>query len=218
MTITTTGGLPNNAYGANIGSIVSPVTGGIAVQLSAPGAPGINAVETESQKATYAYATASFTLAATPTDILTLAGSASVVTRIKRISVFGISTAPGTLPISIVRRSTANSGGTSTSPTIMKHDISSATASTVVQLYTANTTTLGTTTGIIHNGRIVTASTVGVTTSGQALVWDFTVRNDEALVLRGAADIIAINGNGATVPGGGSFDLDVEFTEEPIGV
>lgn len=208
---------PINTYGG-IYSNLSPVSGQAANQLGAPGAPGIDAVETETQKATYAYATASLTVAATPTDILTIAGSASVVTRVKRIAVYGISTAPGTLPIALIRRSAANVGGTSTSPTVLKHDINDATASSTVQLYTANATTLGATTGTIHNGILVTGSTVGVTTSGQFLVWDFTTRNDKALVLRGATDVLAINGNGATVPGGGSFTFDIEFTEEPVGV
>lgn len=218
MSIASSGGLPNNAYGIPVAALVSPVNGAIASSLGAPGIPGVSAVETESQKPTYSYATSGFTVASTPSDILTIAGSASVTARIKRIAISGTSTAPGTMVFALTRRSTANSGGTSTSPTILKHDISSPAAASVVQLYTANTTTLGTTTGIVHNARVLTASTVGVTTSGRSVVWDFTNRNEEALVLRGAADIIAINGGGATVPGSGSFDFDILWTEEPAGV
>jgi hypothetical protein len=46
------------------------------------------------------------------------------------------------------------------------------------------------------------------------LVWDFSTRQDKALILRGTTDFIAINGNGATVPAGGAIDYEIEIEED----
>ncbi len=168
-------------------------------------------VATEGVRATYSYASQANTPAASPTDIFKIAGSATKVIRITRISIGGIATTAGYLKIALVRRSTAGSGGTATNPAALKHDTSDAAASATLTLYTANPT-VGTAVGTLHASRVFLPL---VTATGSApLVWDFTNRNEEAIVLRGTTDILAINGVADTVPAGGVLDIDVTWIEE----
>lgn len=168
-------------------------------------------VATEGVRATYCYASQANTPAATPTDIFKIAGSATKVIRITRIAIGGIATTAGYLKIALVRRSTAGSGGTSTTVIGGKHDTNDPTASATLTLFTANPT-VGTAVATLHNGRVFLPL---VTATGSAgLVWDFTQRNEEGIVLRGTTDILAINGVGDTVPSGGVLDLDITWLEE----
>ncbi len=188
---------------------------GYAVQASSPGAPGIASVDTESQKATYGYATTSFTPPATPTDVLEIAGFAGGVTRIKRIAVYGLCTANANASgvVQLIRRSTADNGTVSTTLTMVKHDFNDPGASSTVKLW-SQTVTQGTTTGIMHAQRFTYGCTIAPSTSAVGAVWDFTNRNDKGIVLRGTTDSLTVNLAGATLPTGGTIDLDILFTEE----
>lgn len=168
------------------------------------------AVSMEGVRSTYSYASFANTPAATPTDILTLTGSASKTIRVTRIAIGGIAGTAGYLKIAVLRRSTANSAGTSTAPTAMKHDTNSDAASGVLALYTANPTT-GTLVGVLHAGRVFLPLVTA--TGSYQWVWE-AGRDEQAIVLRGATDILAINGQGDTVPASGVLDLDITWVEE----
>jgi hypothetical protein len=60
----------------------------------------------------FAVAGVGITPAATPTDLLTITGSATRTVHIRRITVSGLATTAGTMDVSLVRRSTADAGGT----------------------------------------------------------------------------------------------------------
>ena len=179
-------------------------------QRAAVGTTGIPAVVTESTKATYSCAIGATTLAATATDFWTLVGSSTKTVRLLRLTISGIATSAGTSEIYLFKRTTANSSGTATQPTIVQHDSNDAAPTAVVNTYSANPT-LGT-------GYALRAQrlSLAVTASSDVppIVWDFSNRNSKGLVLRGVAQCAALNFNGAAVVGGTSLCIDCEFTEE----
>jgi hypothetical protein len=176
---------------------------------AALGTTGILAIDSESTKATYSVGTSGFTPAATATDFFMIIGSASKTVRVRRIAVAGIATAASNIAINLIKRSTANSGGTAASLTIPPHDANSAAASAVVSTYSVNPTT-GTSIGNVRSGNL----NLGAAGAAGSLVWEFSNMNDQAVVLRGVAQALVLNWGGAAVPGGTSMSMYVEWTEE----
>jgi hypothetical protein len=165
-------------------------------------------VTTEGITATYGIAGAGNTPAPTPTDVFILNGSATKTVKIKRITVSGLATTAGTMSVSLVKRTTANTGGTSTAPSIALFDSKDAAATAVPKLYTANPSALGT--GITLSTQSLN---FGVAGAAANVVFDFSTRNDKAIYLRGVAEGLAINLNGGAVPSGGTFGYTIEFEE-----
>ncbi len=178
-------------------------------QRSAIGTTGIPAVNSEGSKATYSCGVIAFTPVATPTDFFTLVGSATKIGRLLRISISGIATAAISVDIQLIKRSTANSGGTSAQPTIAQHDSNDSAPTCVVNTYSVNPTT-GSGVGTVRAGKL----NLGAPGAAGQLVWDFTTRNGKGLVLRGIAQAYVLNWAGAAVPSGTLLDIDVEFSEE----
>lgn len=162
---------------------------------------------------TYKYSSLSNTPAATPTDIFSIAGSATKTIRISRIVVGGLATTAGDLNPLLIRRSAPDTGGTCTSQAsnIMVRDTNNSTATATLSLCTANPTT-GTTVGTLDSCRL---SLQLATATPDVCVFAAGTSNDQMTVLRGVNDVLAINFAGAAVPAGGVIDLDVEWTEEP---
>jgi hypothetical protein len=179
-------------------------------QRAAPGTTGVPSVVTESTKATYSCAIGATSLAATATDFWSLVGSSSKTVRLLRIALSGIATTAGTSEIYLFKRTTANSSGTSSQPTIVQHDSNDAAPTAVVNSYSVNPT-LGT-------GYALRSQRLALALTGSSdvppIIWDFTNRNSKGLVLRGIAQCAALNFNGATVVAGTSLTIDVEWTEE----
>lgn len=181
-------------------------------QVASPGAPGIAAVDTESLKNTYSYTTASMVLQAAPADIFQLAGAASIVTRIKRIWAQVGSTVSGKLNLQVIKRSTGSTGGTSASGTLSKYDSGDATNSSLVTVWTANPSATGTTISSMFN---FMQPVNAAATPQQAPSLLFSIDNAKALVLRGAAEFLVINGSLSTLTNAdNAITLNVEFTEE----
>lgn len=162
-------------------------------------------------KSSYGASVQGLVPAASATDIFTITGSATKTIRITRIEVSGTQTTAGQVDVIVLKRSTADTGGTSTAPTLVPHDKSNAAATAVVNAYTANPA-VGTLVGNLRAGKLFVAApaTASPTT---IMAMDFGPRPAQALVLRGVTDVIAINLNGSTVTGG-SFNIGIEFTEE----
>ena len=149
--------------------------------------------------------------AATATDVFTITGSATKTIRVTRIQISGIATTAGAFDVALIKRSTANTAGTSSAPTLVAHDSSSAAATAVVRAYTANPT-LGTAVGTLQVRRIVlTTAAAGVAETPTVI--ELGLRGEQPIFLRGVTEVLAVNLNGVTVTGG-SFDIDVTFTEE----
>jgi len=167
-------------------------------------------VNTESQKATYSFATAGTAIAAAATDLLTISGSATKTIRVLSVGIGGTATAAGVLDAVLIKRSVANNGGTSANPTAVAHDSTDLAATATLGVYTANASTLGTSIGPLRAAKLNLSTTTGV---GQPVVYNFTNLNDKAPVLRGTNQVLALNLNGGTAAGS-SADLWIEWTEE----
>lgn len=164
-------------------------------------------------RATYRYVAQDITPVATATDVLVLSGSASKVVRVTKVSIVGTATAASIYDHYVVKRTAANTGGTSTTPTAAVSDSTDPAQSATLRLYTANPSALGAGVTIEANKTYLSAST---TPGAAALpsIYSFGVRNDKAIVLRGTSQSIAINFNGQAVPAGSSLYLAIEWTED----
>lgn len=176
---------------------------------------------TEGVVPTYRYCVLGFTPVATPTDWLVIQGSATRVGRLKSIKFTGVATANGTMPVQLVRRSAANSGGTAvlTGITAGKHDIGDsvhpadpAAAMTVSTVGTGNFGSLGTLVAVLSVDRLSLATTsTGLPT--EQVRWNYASNEDKSIYIRGVSDFLCINGNGAAVPAGGAIDIEIEIEE-----
>lgn len=155
----------------------------------------------------YAAAAAAVTPAATPTDIVNLKGSATKTVYVTRVRLVGLATTKGVLAMQLLKRSTANSGGTSTTPTPVPYDSDNGSATAVVNQYSANPTV-----GSVV-GSAIAAENLSMAVAGDStghIDWDF---RDNPIVLRGVAESVSINGSGGAVPSGGAIGYAIEFYE-----
>lgn len=167
-------------------------------------------------KATYRYSGLAFTPVATPTDFIVIAGSASKTCRIKRVAISGVATAQGSIPIQLVKRSSAGTLGSAvlTAVTAAQHDSRDpAPSCTVSTVGTANYTTLGTSAGVAGAFRLNLPAASGGTVNGRS-VFDFAQQRDVPIFLRGAAELLVINGNGGALPAGTVVDYEIEIEED----
>lgn len=169
----------------------------------------------EHRKSTFRYA-GNFTPVATPTDALMIQGSATKTLRVKRIALGGLATTAGSMPTTLIRRSTQfTTQGTAVFNAIAtpgRHDTNDVAATGVVAtIGTANLTAVGATAGNEGQGRIWLPL---VTAQPSPLVWEFATRQDKALILRGTSDFLFINFNGAALPAGGTVDYEIEIEED----
>ena len=171
-------------------------------------------VSTNGTRATFHYVAQDVTPVATATDVVVLSGSASKVIRVTKVSVVGTATAASIYDHYIVKRTTANTGGTSTTKTAAQSDSNDAAQTATLSLYTANPTT-GTGVTVEGNKTYLSAS---ATPGAAALpyVYTFGTRNDKAIVLRGTAESLAINFGGQAVPSGANLYLSIEWTEDDV--
>jgi hypothetical protein len=159
-------------------------------------------------RATYRYAgTAVTNFAANTTDWLTVSGSSARKVKVMYISLCGIASSSAAMDVAIVKRSTADSAGTAQTGVPMDSVDPSATAS--VSLYTANPT-LGSLVGIIS------AQSLGFGTPyAGCVVFDFSkFSGTKPPSLYGAAQGVAVNFGGMSLPAGASIDWVLETTEE----
>jgi hypothetical protein len=187
----------------------NPITGNLDTARATPGATGVQAVSAEGTKATYSSASVGVSLAATATDFWELIGSATKTVRVLRITITGTATAAASADVLLIMRSAADTGGTATQPTIVPNDSNNAAATAVINLYSANPT-LGTSVGTIRARKL----NLGAAGSAGTIDWRFSNTNDQAIVLRGATQVLALNFNGAAVPAGTSIDIECEWVED----
>jgi hypothetical protein len=187
---------------------------GLAAALSVRPAGAVDTIISIPQRvATYAASVVAMTPAASATDFFTITGSATKTVRVKRVSCTGASTADGSAVVQGIRRTTADTAGTSTTPTIVKYDANDAAATAVVRAYTANPTVGSTTNGgLTRIGKLATA-VLATSAAGVPLVWDFGQMNDKEIVLRGVNDVFALNNGGVSFVAGAALSCEVVWTE-----
>jgi len=160
-----------------------------------------------SRKATYSVVAPAIALVASATDVFEIKGAADRRIEINKITVSGVQTTAGLVAISLLRRSTANTVGTSTVPVAAKHDSSDAATLAAAKAYTANPT-VGTAAGVVRTVRVP----IGVVTGAvPPTVIDFG-SSGKPVTLTSETESLALNLGGVTVDGG-SLDISVEYTE-----
>lgn len=151
-------------------------------------------------------------LAATPTTVVSIIGSATKRIRVLRITVSGAAaTASQIIPVTVAMYSTANTGGTATTQALVPTDSTFSAATAVVSQYTANPTT-GTLVGVVAAETAVFALATAAAQPG--IVFDFTARNGGGLVLNSVAETLAINFAGVTLANATTLSYDIEVVEE----
>jgi hypothetical protein len=180
----------------NIGSILDTTT-----PLPAPAPSTFGA---------FTAASAPFSPGATPQDVFTITGSA---TRRVQVTRFGISTVQTTAGMNawlVVKRSSANTGGTSVLVTAVPLDDSYPAATATVRSYTANPTA-GTLVGTIWSGRIASPAPA---TALAGTIQDVSADRGGSITLTGTTDVLAWNLNGVALPPGVSVQAYVSWTEQ----
>jgi len=168
----------------------------------------IGTVNLTSPAVTYSAVANNVVPAALATDLVTIYGSASKTVNILNIWVSGVQTTAGQAQIMLIKRSAANSAGTSTASLRIPYDSTDAAATATVLAYTANPT-LGAAVGNVRGDRLFLPGAAAAV-DAQGLTWSFV--NGKQLILRGVAQGIAINLNGITLAGG-SINVTIEWTE-----
>lgn len=168
---------------------------------------------TDGYKRTYAASIRGLVAAALATDIFTITGAAGKVVRITRIIVGATRTANATSDLLIIKRSTANTLGTSTVPTAVPYDSMSEAAAAVVRAYTANPT-LGVAVGQVMALKQFIQSGGGNSPMPPIDI-EFGKKFGSSIILRSASEVLALNLNGVTLAGN-NFDITIEWTEESL--
>ena len=199
------------SYGIQLGGVDATANTFQFQHVNTLGAAGVYLES--SNKAAYCCSIVPLTPPATPTDVITIYGSATKTVRILKIVLNTTQTTIGINDWYVIKRSTANTGGTSAAIVSVPIDSNFPAATAVVSRYTVNPTALGTSAGNLAVVNIVSPP-IAPGTSGTGYIpyaFDFT---NNPIVLRGVAQGVAINFNGAALPGGLSINFNVTFTEE----
>jgi hypothetical protein len=165
---------------------------------------------TQEKRATYSACISSLTVASNPTDFFEIYGAVGKTIIVKRIRVSGTSSGTQQVLLILLKRSTANSGGTPVAVTAVPHDSTNAAASAVVRAYTANPTT-GTLVGSVRAPlyTMVAASSNYVCDLMQL---EFGTEEDQGIILRGTGEGLCLNLGGVSVSGS-MFNISVEWRE-----
>lgn len=169
----------------------------------------------EGRKPTYRSCIVAFTPQATPQDFFTLTGSPLVVARLISIEIYYAATAAAAYEVALNYNSAPDTGGTSTTPTVVPMDPSDIAASCVVNAYTV-APTAGTKVGAIRGGRVVGGTVAGGGSGILPLVWYFSPNNDKCPILRSASQQLALNGGGTALPAGSVFEVSICWSEESL--
>lgn len=147
--------------------------------------------------------------AASATDVFTITGSGTKVVRIYKVRVLGSQTHASVVQVNLIKRSTLDTGGTSSPITPTSMDSSDGAATAVVTSYTANPAALGTSVGNV--GAFPTLVPNSVAQLFEALYDDFGMR--KPVTLNNANENLAVNLSSTTIAGG-SLTIEVTWTEQ----
>lgn len=147
--------------------------------------------------------------AASATDVVCIAGSATKTIAVTKIQLSGTAGTLVSVPITLVRRVTVDTGGTAGGTTanpannIAKHDTNNATATAVPISYTANPTITDSAPTYLQTANL----TFPVTSAGTSIAplhWTYgnIATGEQPLILRGAAAQLCLNFNAVSISSG----------------
>lgn len=168
-------------------------------------------------------ASASFTPAATPTDLVTIFGSATKTVRVWSFKLATTNTAAGSQQYLLIKRSAVDTTGTFVAGVAVPLDSSnSAATATGVGHYTANPGGLGAVVGTIITSRVASPAAVPASFAGVAFdagidllaLWNSGNSVFQPVVLRGIVQGLCLNFNGAALVAGQTHTWNIVWTEE----
>jgi hypothetical protein len=222
------GSTPADSNNIPIGCVYVPGTGFKALQggvlftdASSNDSAPVRAEFTSASKLTYAAAGVGLALAATPTNIATLTGSATKTVRVLKVGLSLKCTALGTTLLDVLfqKFSSALTGGTAVALTMTPMDSNNAAATALAQNWTANSTGGGALVGNIATSNIMPQFSGALTATDfpqqplPQFMFDFT-REIQPPTLRGVAQVFSINMNGGTLIATTTFDAFMIWSEE----
>lgn len=176
--------------------------------------PGLSCLN-EPLQPSYAATGVGVVAAAAATDVACLTGSATRVIRVQQIRIGGTATTAISVPVLLMKRATADTGGTAATgtalpvPYSLDSTMAAATATTIA--YTANPTVNDASPGIVDSAEL--SLPLIATGSASAVNFDYQPRNYvEAITLRGVAQQLCVNLN-ATSPAGNLLNVTFRWTE-----
>lgn len=165
-------------------------------------------------KASYLAFSATFSPGATPQDVFTITGSATKLIRVLSFQLCTVQTTAGINAWQIVRRSAANSGGTSAAVTVVRSDLNDPAQTATILQYTANGTA-GTLVGNAWAGRVGSVPPAAAGIPGLVgFSVNFTEELGKPIILRSTDDVLAWNFGGVALPAGLAIRCGVRWTEE----
>lgn len=166
-------------------------------------------------KITYSATSGAFTPPATPTDMACIFGSATKTVRVISCVVSANQTTAGINMFYLVKRSSANTGGTAAAMTMVPMDANNAAATaTLVQSYTVNPTTGGVV-GNVRAERILCPAATSISPGAYDMLgFEQNTLLDQPVTLRGVAQGLCLNFNGAGLPAGLSMAVEWVWIEE----
>lgn len=201
--------------GASVSSVVPGYTAGTIQPLSQDTNGNLRVLASIGDRVrptTYSASSGPVTISTAATDVFAIYGSATKTIKVTKIALTCYRQAANGEWFYLKRRSTANTGGTSSSRTKVPHDTSNAAATATVLSYTVNPTALGTEVGDIDVQRYGIPSASSVPADSEFVLFEAPDRI-QALVLRGDTQWLTINLNGITISGN-VFSFNVTWTEE----
>ena len=157
--------------------------------------------------------------AASATDIACIAGSSTKTVYISRIRISGTAGTLVSAPFTLVRRTTADTGGTAATTTanwantIAKNDTKNPTPTATLISYSANPT-INDTSPVYLRSAYLTLPTTAAGTSISPIQWDWdSLEFVQRPALRGAAQQFCINLNGVSVSSG-LLHINIQWSEE----
>jgi hypothetical protein len=170
---------------------------------------GVNGMVLQGNLMAYSASFSALTPVATATDFVSLIGSATKNIRLLRVELFGVATAAAVVDVSLIKRTTADTGGASTPIVVPRYDSTDIAATASANTWTANPGVLGTSQGNVRTSKLGLTASPAV---GNSLVWEFW-RDGTAPVLRGVGEGLHLSWNGAAVPAGTLLNGYLEWDE-----
>lgn len=176
--------------------------------------PGLNCL-LESTINTYAATSVALVPASAATDLYCITGSATQVVRVLSVKVGGTAGTAVSTPFILTKHASANTGGTAATgnalPVPYKIDANDPTVTATTTAYTANPTISDSTPGLIDAAMVSLPVTTGGAVTAQFNY--FTHIYNEPPTLRGVAQQLCVNLNGATVTTG-SLTISMLWSEQ----
>lgn len=196
---------PGSAVPANV--VMEGLSDGTNAQRALADTNGRQIVKSYPDTTTTSYhASTNVASAASATDIAVLPGNATNKVLVNRITVTCTQTTAGIITLQLIKRSTADTAGTSANITVVPDYSSYAAGVSVPVKYTANPTT-GTAIGNVDTA-LVGCMATGTTSPNDIYIFSPL----KPIILNGTAEQLAVNLNAATVSGG-SFDVTFDYEE-----